>query len=366
MQVWRLQTKPSSGNNIDYCLKNQIAAIGWSLGELSREEREECRDFSVYLARAKEIYKGDSLKTCLSCVTALHDRIKPGDYIWMRSGRTFYLARVDEQSEWRFCPDEEATRLDSCNQLTNLRWYPYGKIESDIPGALYTAFIRGKTVQRIGKSGIETFTALLYDRLAGTHFADGRTVEQAEETFYTLLSPSDCEDLLCLWLYKTYGYVCIPSTCKMSTKLYECELINPENGGRIFVQAKNSGDVIDARAICRSAGRGVVFDHKRNGGRRRPISADAHCRTGGAVCVCPVGGRVAAAARQHQNLAGASAGRLEAVNPRPGACGGFVRTLPQAAAGTGHSAGRRKTKPPQSGRWWRLPISPPGAAEKCP
>ena len=32
----------------------------------------------------------------------------------------------------------------------------------------------------------------------------------------------------------------------MSTKLYECELINPENGGRIFVQAKNSGDVIDA------------------------------------------------------------------------------------------------------------------------
>ena len=27
MQVWRLQTKPSSGNNIDYCLKNQIAAI---------------------------------------------------------------------------------------------------------------------------------------------------------------------------------------------------------------------------------------------------------------------------------------------------------------------------------------------------
>lgn len=246
MQVWRLQTKPSSGNNIDYCLKNQIAAIGWSLGELSREEREECRDFSVYLARAKEIYKGDSLKTCLSCVTALHDRIKPGDYIWMRSGRTFYLARVDEQSEWRFCPDEEATRLDSCNQLTNLRWYPYGKIESDIPGALYTAFIRGKTVQRIGKSGIETFTALLYDRLAGTHFADGRTVEQAEETFYTLLSPSDCEDLLCLWLYKTYGYVCIPSTCKISTKLYECELINPENGGRIFVQAKNSGDVIDA------------------------------------------------------------------------------------------------------------------------
>ena len=186
MQVWRLQTKPSSGNNIDYCLKNQIAAIGWSLGELSREEREECRDFSVYLARAKEIYKGDSFKTCLSCVTALHDRIKPGDYIWMRSGRTFYLARVDEQSEWRFCPDEEATRLDSCNQLTNLRWYPYGKIESDIPGALYTAFIRGKTVQRIGKSGIETFTALLYDRLAGTHFADGRTVEQAEETFYRL------------------------------------------------------------------------------------------------------------------------------------------------------------------------------------
>ena len=38
------------------------------------------------------------------------------------------------------------------------------------------------------------------------------------------------EDVVCLYLYDRKGYVTIPSTNKIATELYECVLVNPENG----------------------------------------------------------------------------------------------------------------------------------------
>ena len=39
---------------------------------------------------------------------------------------------------------------------------------------------------------------------------------------YNCLSPSDCEDLVCLYLYDKANYIAIPSTNKIATELYEC------------------------------------------------------------------------------------------------------------------------------------------------
>ena len=56
--------------------------------------------------------------------------------------------------------------------------------------------------------------------------------------FYHYISPSGCEDLVCMYLYKQHGYICIPSTNKKSTELYECVLLNPKNGHKIYIQVK--------------------------------------------------------------------------------------------------------------------------------
>ena len=53
-----------------------------------------------------------------------------------------------------------------------------------------------------------------------------------------VLSPNDCEDLVCLYLYDRKGYVTIPSTNKIATELYEYVLVNPENGMLAYPQVK--------------------------------------------------------------------------------------------------------------------------------
>ena len=37
MAVWRLQVNTGGTNVADYCLKNHVAAMGWSLRELTRQ-----------------------------------------------------------------------------------------------------------------------------------------------------------------------------------------------------------------------------------------------------------------------------------------------------------------------------------------
>ena len=39
MAVWRLQVNTGGTNVADYCLKNHVAAMGWSLRELTQAER---------------------------------------------------------------------------------------------------------------------------------------------------------------------------------------------------------------------------------------------------------------------------------------------------------------------------------------
>lgn len=63
--------------------------------------------------------------------------------------------------------------------------------------------------------------------------------------FYDCLSPNDCEDLVCLYLYDRKGYVTIPSTNKIATELYECVLVNPENGMLAYPQVKKGSVPLD-------------------------------------------------------------------------------------------------------------------------
>lgn len=77
--------------------------------------------------------------------------------------------------------------------------------------------------------------------------------------FFHMLSPSDAEDLLCLWLYKEHRYICIPSTNKKSTQLYECVLLDTENGKEIFIQVKKGKTPIDIKEYTELSELGEVY-----------------------------------------------------------------------------------------------------------
>lgn len=239
-QIWRLQTNTSGGKIGQYCINHNVAAVGWSLLNLSPKDREAISSFEQYCVYAEEAYNK------FNSVQRLYSDVQKGDFIWMRYNGVYYMGCVGEKSKWYFNSNEEATSLDASNQITDVHWIKYEQgDESAVPGALTTAFIKGSTLQRINKPGVLEFSQLFYNQYAKKRVYDV-SLEITSDNFYSLLSPSDCEDLLCMWLYHKYNYVCVPSTNKVATPLYECVLLNPKNGAHVYIQVKNGCVDIDA------------------------------------------------------------------------------------------------------------------------
>lgn len=247
MNVWRLQTK---ANICDYCLKNNIAAVGWSLLNITETERKNIKTFEDFEKYAKNTYEK------YYSVKRLCNDIQIGDLIWMRDGGKYYLGRVGKNSKYKFDSSKESTELDSCNQRNSIEWcnksFDESSVpvfdESSVPGAVTTSFIKGSTLQRIHHSGIVEYSALLFDKVCSTKHYSSLKLPLTEDNFYSLLSTADCEDLLCFWLYYKFGYISVPSSNKISTPKYECVLINPKNGNHIYIQVKKSKDGIDIDA----------------------------------------------------------------------------------------------------------------------
>lgn len=237
--IWRIQTNTSRGDISQYCLDYNIAAVGWSL---FGEDRAKLNNLNWvdYCKYADSKYKYDNVKR-------LHE-VNENDIIWMRSSGVYYMARVKDSSKWFFNNTEEAVEKDACNQLSDIEWEEIGD-ESEVPGALTTAFIRGSTLQRIHMNGIRKYSELKYNKNhPSKKIYNTAGIELTAEHFYSLISPTDCEDLLSMWLYSTKNknYVCIPSTNKISTEKYEFVLLDSETGKHIYIQVKNGNVDLDA------------------------------------------------------------------------------------------------------------------------
>lgn len=243
MEVWRLQVNTGEDSIAEYCIKNNVAAMGWSLKELPESERKNLKNiktFEDYCKYADKVYKR------YASVKRLKEQVKENDIIWMHSRKEgkYYFGRVKKESEWIFNSDAAEER-DAGNQLTNIDWYEASTKadEQSVPGAIATAFIKGSTLQRINKDGVKEYSQLLYNKIHDPE-KEQFTYEKPnlclDKHFYMLLSPSDVEDLLALSLYAEKGYVCIPSTNKIATAKYECVLVDPESEKRkhIYIQVK--------------------------------------------------------------------------------------------------------------------------------
>ena len=261
--VWRLQTRTdsSSGEKISkYCLDNDVAALGWSIKDDHiknynpeaiieiQEKRKNIEDINQYydVVRTYGLY-GINRKKRLIAVDMLTE-VEKGDYIWMRDNGIYYLGHVTEKSEYIYNSDDDALDFDAANQITEVKWERIGD-ESQVPGAVATAFIRGRTIQRINKDYM--FEYAEYAFWGKPLILENSKEEFLQQLFYDCLSPNDCEDLVCLYLYDRKGYVTIPSTNKIATELYECVLVDPLNGKLAYPQVKkgnielNSNDYIE-------------------------------------------------------------------------------------------------------------------------
>lgn len=153
----------------------------------------------------------------------------------MRDNGIYYLGYVGNNLKYVYNSSIDALEHDAANQIEDVEWKPIGD-ESQVPGVIATAFIRGRTLQRVRKDYMYEYASFIYN---GTPLAlNIKSNESLKQLFYDCLSPNDCEDLVCLYLYDRKGYVTIPSTNKIATELYECVLVNPLNGKFAYPQVK--------------------------------------------------------------------------------------------------------------------------------
>lgn len=249
-KVWRLQTRTDSTNGekiSKYCLDNDVAALGWSIKDDHiniynpeaiteiQEKRKDIKTIDEYydVVRKYGLYKLNHKKR-LVAIDMLR-KVKKGDYIWMRDNGIYYLGYVGNNLKYVYNPSIDALEHDAANQIEDVEWKPIGD-ESQVPGVIATAFIRGRTLQRVRKDYMYEYASFIYN---GTPLAlNIKSNESLKQLFYDCLSPNDCEDLVCLYLYDRKGYVTIPSTNKIATELYECVLVNPLNGKFAYPQVK--------------------------------------------------------------------------------------------------------------------------------
>ena len=252
--VWRLQTRTDSKDSKKisrYCLDHKVAALGWSIKDDHinkynpeaiteiQEKRKKIKNIEGYydVVRTYGLY-GINNKKRLIAVDMLLE-VEKGDYIWMRDNGIYYLGYVGDKLRYKYNSRNKALEHDAANQIKGVVWKPIGD-ESQVPGAVATAFIRGRTIQRINKSHM--FEYAEYAFWEKPLILENSNKDFLQQLFYDYLSPNDCEDLVCLYLYDRKGYVTIPSTNKIATELYECVLVNPLNGKLAYPQVKK-GDV---------------------------------------------------------------------------------------------------------------------------
>ena len=232
-------------------------AMGWTLREsiykkldtnekndLKNEEKEIVNDFNKYKKIIeKNIYPSLNQKfyegKVNSNIKRLANDIQKDDLIWIRSKGIYYLGRKTENSKYlyKYCDNQnnDILRLGVNNQLTDIEWFKIGD-ESDIPGCISTSFIGGYTLQRVQKISSSIFSQILYNKKYKEKYneiyykdIDIPKNNTIIKTFYSLLSPIECEDLLYFYLYNKYGYIAVPSTNKIETQNYEFVMLNSKN-----------------------------------------------------------------------------------------------------------------------------------------
>ncbi len=257
VDVWRLQTRTDNkekGKIAQFCIDNKIVAMGWSLTqehikkltpkrkEKVLERKKHIKTFEHYDAIVKQYNIYDSYDS----VKRFCKQFKKDDLVWVRTDGIYWLGRYTDDSEYIF-DNKVPEDMDAANQITNIDWHKIGD-ENEVPGAVCTALIRGSTFQRINKPGIAAVSQLIYNQKVNREHYKNVTFDNSMDNFFTLISPTGCEDLLCMYLYDQEGYICIPSTNKIATELYECVLINPKTGNIAYIQSKeynNHDAVID-------------------------------------------------------------------------------------------------------------------------
>ncbi len=160
-KIWRINLNPGDFNISEYCLANNVAAMGWSFKTLPNENNselekkvEEIKNWKEYLEYFEK-YDNEYYSELSSSLRKFHDEVKIGDVIWLHAKDGYYYFGV-VKSGWSFNNDLEARRIDASNQREVYQWHKIEDCES-VPPELPHNFL-GQTFREVSNSVVKEFT----------------------------------------------------------------------------------------------------------------------------------------------------------------------------------------------------------------
>ncbi|MGN0901977.1 MAG: hypothetical protein ACI4M9_01710, partial [Succinivibrio sp.] len=188
-------------NIAEYCIKNNVAAMGWCYyadpRDMLKIERSKITNYQTY----SSWYKKWSNKDVAGSVNRLATQIEIGDLVWMYNKQNGYYYIGKCVSGYKFNNTQYAIDNDACNEV-GVEWHKYADTSNGlVPGAIITSLIRGSTFQQIHKTGVESFSKFAFNKASHNDVFDDIVFSLDKDTFFSMLSNDDCEDLLYLYLY---------------------------------------------------------------------------------------------------------------------------------------------------------------------
>lgn len=234
MTIWRLHIRPGGvitrTEAIDFCIKNNIIAIGWPF-------KKEISNLQEAIKIAEKEWP-DDLRAFKSAFTAFMTNIAIDDLVWFRNleGK-YYLARVI--SNFKQMNSPEAFHA----HCTNARSVEIKEIGTQVAGGLKNQFIRGTTIHKIKNETLIDYTKLIAAKKFPNKFQYDSSNVRSFEDIFSLLDPFDLEDVIGLYLEAEKSFCIIPSSRGnlSNTPFYEFELWKPSDRSFAYLQVK-TGD----------------------------------------------------------------------------------------------------------------------------
>ncbi len=182
MNVWRVMLHGAvideAGNKIPkqrnwekeeillkYYLDNNVVAIGWPIDN----QMSDVNSFEEYLNYANKKYNND--EGFKRSIPKFGTEISADDLIWIKSNDKYYIAKVAQDSKWRYSSDNEAKRCDACNQITNIIWKEIDeKLLLELKKIKLKNHWNGRTLQQITQTECIDFSKYAFNKTFGLDY----------------------------------------------------------------------------------------------------------------------------------------------------------------------------------------------------
>ncbi|MBM4288351.1 MAG: hypothetical protein FJ135_09445 [Deltaproteobacteria bacterium] len=231
MAIWRVHLRPDSEDvdPVDICLNQEVIGIGWRVTNKPKDRDE-------YWSFGEKEHGGIGWSRATNAICW---RMAIDDLVWVRDFYgAYYLGRIT--GEWEYRDSLDNLKAD----IINVRPCKLYRVGTRVAGKIINCFRPSATVQQIHDETAELFSIFVFNQLAGVSL---KMVPPPSIDIFSLLSDTDLEDIVGLYLQFKKGLLFVPSSrsTQNSTLSHEYELVDPKSGQPTYVQVKSGNSILD-------------------------------------------------------------------------------------------------------------------------